>query len=318
MATTPPPGSAVGGGVAAGIKDKSKAKKPPSTKAMEDYADSLNLGWSIAFFKSIPEIWTLFSKAMQKGIQPTVFAAQVRNSKWYRTHSATFRTTWAMQFNQPATFAETLKQIKAQMEDMAGSMGVVMNDKQMTAAAKSAMFAGWNENQMRNALAHYTAQVNSGGYGGEAGAAEDDLRSYAAKMGVQIGDSQLKGWLGNILRGTQTAEGYKKWIEGEAIKAFPQMKDQIKAGNTVADMASPFIQSMSSILELNPASINMFDPTIRKAMSSQDPNAPGTMMPMYQFENQLRNDPRWMYTNNARTSINQIGLGVLKDFGFQA
>jgi hypothetical protein len=68
---------------------------------------------------------------------------------------------------------------------------------------------------------------------------------------------------------------------------------------------------MASILELNPESIPLNDPTLRTAIGADKE------MPIYEFQRQLRKDARWQYTNNAREEVSSAALGVLRDFGFQ-
>jgi hypothetical protein len=68
---------------------------------------------------------------------------------------------------------------------------------------------------------------------------------------------------------------------------------------------------MAPVLELNPDSISLNDPTLRGAIG-QDKE-----MTLYDFQRSLRKDPRWQYTNNAREEVSDAALRVLKDFGFQ-
>lgn len=75
---------------------------------------------------------------------------------------------------------------------------------------------------------------------------------------------------------------------------------------------SPYKNLMASVLELNPESIDLKDPTLRSAIG------PDKEMPIYDFEKLLRKDYRWQYTDNARRDVSNIALKVLRDFGFQA
>jgi hypothetical protein len=36
---------------------------------------------------------------------------------------------------------------------------------------------------------------------------------------------------------------------------------------------------------------------------------------MWQYQQQLRQDPRWGQTDNAREEVNGIAHGILRDFG---
>jgi hypothetical protein len=43
---------------------------------------------------------------------------------------------------------------------------------------------------------------------------------------------------------------------------------------------------------------------------------PDKEMSLYDFQRSLRKDPRWQYTDQARQSVSEAALGVLRDFGF--
>jgi hypothetical protein len=75
---------------------------------------------------------------------------------------------------------------------------------------------------------------------------------------------------------------------------------------------SPYKNLMASILELNPASIDLRDPTLRSAIG------PDKETGIYDFEKALRKDYRWQYTDNAKRDVSNVALKVLRDFGFQA
>jgi hypothetical protein len=76
------------------------------------------------------------------------------------------------------------------------------------------------------------------------------------------------------------------------------------------------MQSMSQILELPQGSINLFDPTIKQALDYKNPTTlQSEAKPLWQFENEIRNDPRWRKTQNAQNSIMQVAHQVLADFG---
>ena len=73
---------------------------------------------------------------------------------------------------------------------------------------------------------------------------------------------------------------------------------------------SPYKNLMARVLEINPDSIKLDDPTLRSAIG------PEKEMPIYEFERALRRDPRWQYTDTARQEVSDVALEVLRDFGF--
>ena len=73
---------------------------------------------------------------------------------------------------------------------------------------------------------------------------------------------------------------------------------------------SPYKNLMARVLEINPDSIKLDDPTLRSAIG------PEKEMPIYEFERALKKDPRWQYTDTARQEVSDVAIEVLRDFGF--
>jgi hypothetical protein len=135
-------------------------------------------------------------------------------------------------------------------------------------------------------------------------------------MGVDPAGSFFADGARLVIRGLATEQDYQDKMRKMAKATFSGWSDQIDAGMTVADIASPYFQSMAQILELPSGSINLFDPTIKKALQYKDKNTGANApKPLWQFENDLRSDSRWKSTQNAQNSMMQIAHQVLADFG---
>jgi hypothetical protein len=151
--------------------------------------------------------------------------------------------------------------------------------------------------------------------GGSAGVTMQNLNTYAYQMGIKNSDDWTRQQVINISRGLGTEQDAKNAIMQQAEAQFPQYADQIKAGQTVDSLAAPYTQSMTQILEIPAGQVNLFDPTIRNAMSYKDPNGSGSAEPLWQFQNGLRQDPRWGQTQNAQDAAMGTAHRVLQDFG---
>jgi hypothetical protein len=75
---------------------------------------------------------------------------------------------------------------------------------------------------------------------------------------------------------------------------------------------------MSNLLEVDPGTLNLYTPAIRKAMQGTADPSTGqrTSTPLWQFEDQVRQDPRWQYTQNARDTASTALVKLGADFGF--
>ena len=277
-------------------------------------------GFVSSFLNSNKELKNLFQDAVAGGWSADKFQAKLRNTKWWKTHSKDERE-WLLQLKaDPATAKQEMSQAKVKIKQLANQMGMIMTkdiQKYLDKAAYNMVALGWNESQLRYYLGQYVS-FKGETLQGEGGEAINEMREYAYSMGVQLGDTWYTDRARNVLRGVATIQDYKSEIMNKAKAAFPQWTKQIEAGQSVADIASPYMQSMAQILELPQGSVNLFDTTIKKALNYTNP---GTLQkeakPLWQFENELRADPRWKKTKNAQDSLFQVGHQVLADFGFK-
>lgn len=277
-------------------------------------------GFTSSFLNSNPEIKSIFKKMVSDGWSKDMFQAKLRDTKWWKTHSDKERQYLTQMFTDPATAKQSLSQANVTVRQLANQLGIKETDftkKKMSEAAYNVVAKGWNEGQLRYFLGQYV-YFNGGDMQGQGADVENELRSYAYNMGVKMSDSWYADNTRKVLRGIATTTDFKNDMLRQTKAAFPQYSKQLDGGQTLADIASPYMQSMAQILELPTGSINLFDSTIKKALQYKNPTTLQTeSKPIWQFENDLRADPRWKQTKNAQDSLMQVGHQVLADFGFK-
>lgn len=298
----------------------SVTKKPASTpakkrtgKTQQEWAEYY--GWSLALINSDPSLKNLFARAQKDGKwSREKFVAELKRTSWYKKNGDTARQTLALKYTDPETWRNRVRAIYTNIQALAGQLGVKASWQTYWDMAEDALMFGWDNQKLRATLAEY---VKSGATGGEAGEARNQLRQYAYQMGIKTSDGTIDGWLKGILNGSKTIEDYKGYIQKQAISAFPTLAEDIKGGLMVRDIASPYMESMGRILEVNSAELDLYDPTIRRALTSVNSDTgKAESKPLWQFEEELRKDPRWLKTNNARESINGVAHDILKSWGF--
>jgi hypothetical protein len=213
----------------------------------------------------------------------------------------------ALRYSDPATFRSKLQQAQTSVQNLAAAYGT--HGVNVPAMAERALLLGWNEDQIRDAIAGYVVP-RAQHYGGQLAAIEQQFRNTAANNGVRVSDAQMTQWMRSIVKGDASTEQYESMIRDIAAQTFSAYGEQIKAGMDLKDIASPYMQSMGQILELNPASLDLFDPTIRKALSFQDDKGVNVPMSISAFEKSLRQDKRWQYTKNAKDSARGITQAI--------
>lgn len=288
-------------------------------------------GWALSVINSSPELKALFNRAVAGVWAPDRFVAELRNTAWYRKHSDTWRQNEVLKRSDPATWSQRFAQNRSSIAAMASQMGVVWSSQALTNVVNSYMMFGWNDAQLKAVMGKYV-NFTHGSFTGQAGDLEDELRQFAVANGVQVSDGWLLSNIRGISTGNLTIQQAKDRLRDYAVTAFPGWEKDLRAGKTMEDIASPYKEAMSRILEVNPAQVNIFDPTIRKALMNGAPEpkvlnsgtansaaskTQPTSTPLWQFEQQLRSDPRWLKTKNAEDSVMGVAHKVLQDFGFK-
>lgn len=303
-----------GGGTSNFPTGSTVTPKLSSSELAEQY------GFVSSFLNSNKELKKLFEQAVKGSWSADKFQAKLRNTKWFKTTSKDEREYLLKLKSDPATAKQEMAQAKTKMHQLANQMGMVMTSSAKSKIAQAAYYMvaqGWDEGQLRNYLGKYV-YFNDETLQGEGGEVVEELREYAWAMGIKQGDKFYTDGARAIIRGMATTQDYKSKLLNMAKASFPQWTKQLEAGQTVQDIAAPYMQSMAEILELPQGSVNLFDNTIKKALNYTNP---GTLAkeakPLWQFENELRSDPRWKKTKNAQDSLFQVGHQVLADFGFK-
>lgn len=276
---------------------KKKGGKGLSPKQIDDIEQDYGLAY--ALFKAFPELNDLLQKAVKNTWTPARFQTELRQTKWFEKHSDVWRKTTALKYSDPQTYHKRMLDNASAYKGIASSMGVNLSQNRLRALAERGLLFGWTEDQVKDVLSRYIKPSN-GEYGGSLAASQDNLSKLAYQNGVHINGHTMQNWMKSIARGDGSEEQFSNYIKRQAASTFSLYGDQIKNGATMYDIANPYINTMAQTLELNPNEIDLFDPTIRKALSGTR-NDKGQLEPvsMTDFEDSLRQDRRWQYTDTA-------------------
>lgn len=275
-------------------------------------------GFVEGMLDAIPELRAIFNKAVSGGWTPSKFQAEVRNTKWFKSTSESERQFLIKQYGDPATVGQMWNTNQIKVRQMAGLTGASIDWSTINKMAYGVMALGWTDEKLRMELARHI-QIGKDDVGGEAGKVIAELREYGYQMGYTPALDKL-GWAAMaIVGGEQSIQDYKSHIRSVSKGIYSQWADQIDGGQTVMQLASPYFQSMSTILELPPGSITLDDPTIKRTLQAKDPQTGANRIKqLWEFENELRSDDRWKRTQNAQNSTMQVAHQVLADFGFKS
>lgn len=272
-------------------------------------------GFAYSFFKSDPELWDLLQKAIDGTWTDQRFAAALKNTKWYKKHSDVWRQTTALKHSDPGTYNERLKNMQDQVENLAGQYGAKLTPKELKRYTERALLFGWSPDQILDHIAKEVRPNKAGQYGGELSGIQDRLEQTAFRNGVRLDKKQVQKWMRQIVRGEADVNQFENYVRKLAAQTFTAYGKEIKAGMDAMEVASPYIQSMADILELNPASVNLFDKKIRRALSWRNEKGEAVPMSLTDFEDSLRADKRWQYTQGAKEQLMGYAVELGKMWG---
>lgn len=270
-----------------------------------------------ALISSVPELEQKYKKAVDKQESTDAFIADVQNGTWWATHSDTARQVFALMKADPATYTQNVNNLYANVQMMASQLGASLTQSQLHQFAVDALFGGYDQNQamLNQKFAEFVKPTSGNHFGGQAGTYEDQIRQGMRDLGVFIPEGQLDTQIKQIIGGQSSVQSVLAQLRTQAASMYPAYASQINSGMNVSDIASPYIGRAQQLLEMGPGAMNIQTPMIKQALQYTLDGQP-TSMPMYDFEKAVRQDPRWLQTDNAQDSFMSNAHRVLQDFGF--
>lgn len=273
-----------------------------------------------ALLSSVPELQDIAKQASDPASpwSPERIIAAVQNSRWYATHSDTARQLIAIMRSDPSTYSQRVDNLSYQLQAMAAQLGVQMTPQQLQQLGVDALMSGYDQNTavLNQKMAAFLKPASGNHFGGQAGSYEDQIRQSMMDLGVFMPEDQLDNQIKQIVAGKQSVQGVNAQLRTQAASMYPAYSSQINSGMNLSDIASPYMQRAQQLLEMGPGSVNIQTPMIKSALQYTQNGMP-TAMPMYDFERQVRQDPRWRSTDNAQDAFMSNAHQVLVNFGFE-
>lgn len=271
-----------------------------------------------ALITSVPELQSIYNQAVSGTWSTDKFIAAIQNSQWWASTSSTARQAFATMKADPATWNQNINNLQTQMQSVAAQLGVQLTPQQAQQIAVDAITNGYDQNTavLNQKMAEFLKPASGNHFGGQAGSYEDQIRQSMMDLGVFMPESQLQNQIKQIVAGKQSVQGVTAQLRTQAASMYPAYSNQINSGMNLSDIASPYMQRAQQLLEMGSGSVNIQTPIIKNALQYTVDGKP-TAMPMYDFEKQVRQDPRWLSTDNAQDAFMSNAHQVLVNFGFE-
>jgi hypothetical protein len=280
-------------------------------------------GFAQAFMNSDPELKSLFAQAVKNTWDTSMFVAKLRNTKWFKTHSATVRNSIMQETSDPATYKANVDQMFATVSDTWGKMfGTAgMDPKVLRTWAETAHRMGWSEAQLVDRMTagvNYQKLLKDQTLGGTAAETEGQIDNLLGNYGLNLGGTWKAAQLEKIIEGNDTIGGVQDRVREMAMREYKAFADRIQAGESVREIADPYVQKMASLLERSDGEIGLNDRTIQSALKRTDAKGRPAALDLAAFADEVRKDKRWQYTDNAKQEVGNVTSTLLRSFGLMA
>lgn len=278
--------------------------------------DALNAyGFVGTLANSIPDLRGILDQAISQELQPEAFTRLVQDSGWWKNNAESVRQLNQTAALDPATFDQNIRNAADKIALMANQMGRHVDN---TALAWNALALNWDDEQIKHALTFdsHLGVTADNTLMGDAAQVETHLREVAGSYGIGYTDTSVRDFVTRIQRGDDSVDGWEQLMRARAKAQFPHLASQIDAGMSVRDIADPYIATYAQTLEVPETSLTLSDPRIQQALNQRNPDGTAVTKPMWKFQRELKDDPRWDKTTNARTEASSVLHQIGKDFGF--
>lgn len=291
--------------------------QPPAKPKLSMDELAAQYGYAAAFFNSNPELTGLINQAVGAQWTPDKFRAALMASQWYRTQTESARQWIEVNSRDPAEAQKRISDKSKAIQQMANQQGISLGADRLKKMATDSLSMGWDDLTLQQAVAAEW-KYKPGGTAGGAATLEVRVKEMADEYGVSVSDAQVADFIGGSMAGRYTEDNIADFMRDSARSKYPGLQGYLDTGMTVKQVAAPYVQSYAQILEQGPETVSVNDPAIQKALQgipAKDKQPPVMAQTLYDFERDLRKDPRWLNTKNAKDSVQNTALGVLKDFG---
>ena len=217
-------------------------------------------------------------------------------------------------------FDRSLKLKKDSIIALSRNYGVEFDDAFLTGLALDSRLNNLTEQEIQARFTPFLekAIIEGADLGGRAAEFEREVVQWSLRNGLQLSGNSVAKYVAAGVEGKSTIEDIKNDLRRTYLSgSYPAWSDRIMQGDDPADIAAPYKQRMARLLEVDEDQIDLNDALLQKAMQGVGADGKPSVTPLYAFEKQIREDPRWQTTDNAYENYTKVGTDLLKMFGFR-
>lgn len=242
------------------------------------------------------------------------FQTLVLASDFYRNNNATARTRKTAQTNQPGVYAKDLDAYK-----ISAKKRLIQNGVQWTPGVEKQVELGYQNGMTEDQVDQLIVKSGSmGKLGGNTMSTVSSLQSYANAYGVGnlLNSSYWDTKSTALFAGDTTADDIMNDIKNLSASAYPAYAEGIKNNVSLSALASNVTSTVANLLEIDPDTVDFNNPLVKRIMGYVNPTTgKQEIMPQWMVDKTVKSTDEWLYTNNARNTIDSLTTKVFSDWG---
>ena len=256
--------------------------------------------------------------------------AELTKTNWYDENDGNIRVADNAKATDSATYMKDVGNVKESLKRIAVQRGADLSgysEEQLDKLAEDILRSNYSyitrgpDSQIPDSVldSYLTPLISMGGDGsmkGEAGLTASGLRQMAEQYGVMFSDKWYLEQIQALENGTTTEFDVKAQIVDSARETWSTIGDQINENRSTYQIADSYIQRMAATWEMDPDTINLETPEIKNALMKMGPDGQPYKQTIWEFEQDLRNDPRWDSTKQGQKELGEGSMMMLKELGF--
>lgn len=306
-----------------------------TNKILGDYYDKVG-DWVRDLVKQFPQLTGLFSKAISNNWDDRKFTAELYKSDWWKEQKEKGRgNRWLEAFmlendpSQQGKWLDSIDSVKQKIRDLADeTYGMQLDESELDKIARRYLYQGWDLSDARGLRVWLARQFGKQSAAPDSGLTpggtfvekQRQLREAARGYGLFRPEDWAGKTAASILDPNSGVSEDDAWNEliAEAESLYPVFQGKLGRERSVRDVAAGYIGQLARYLEINdPDLIDLSDPLLQRAFTNIDEktNNP-SLMPLWQFTQEIKKDGRWQYTSNALDTYSRIGSDLSRMMGF--
>jgi hypothetical protein len=238
---------------------------------------------------------------------------QLFKTSYYKNLSGGVAQRLNNKLTRPGVYANELDAYKtAQRRRL---VGLKINTADLDSILTDAYDRGLTDNQIDDLL-KFSNKVT--GFGGETLGDVNSLKSFANAYGVGslLNQTYWDAKSKSLFAGETTDIDIQEEIKTLSASAFPAYAPGIMKGVSLAVQASNVTTTVANLLERDVDTVTFDDPLVKRIMNWTNPTTgKQEIMPQYLVERETKSTEDWLFTNNARNTIDPLTLRVFSDMG---